>query len=163
VPVRVRSRTLAHPSARHHEGVPDVFAMPVTAGSGQTFIWSLELSKPEGNRVSLSLNDGHGRSWEAIGGDVFDALMRLRLKAEPDGVQLCCNGARRNAWSSGMQRDMGEGYGVYLLPAKRSTERPPAVKTLDPAPPSEVVTVALQRAAYEAWLGHPLPEIPEIE
>jgi hypothetical protein len=45
-----------------HEGVPDVFAMPVTTGSGQTFTWSLELSKPERHRVSLSLNDGQGRS-----------------------------------------------------------------------------------------------------
>jgi hypothetical protein len=35
--------------------------------------------------------------------------MNLRLELEPAGVQVCCTGARPNAWASGMQRDMVEG------------------------------------------------------
>jgi hypothetical protein len=34
---------------------------------------------------------------------------------DPRGIRLAINGARRDAWSSGMQRDMGEGRVVYLL------------------------------------------------
>jgi hypothetical protein len=97
--------------------------------------------------------DDSGRRWEAVGGDVFDALMEPRLKAESDGIQLCCNGARRNAWSSGMQRDLGEGFTTYLLRLGEPHERPPSVRTLEPAPAAEVTTVAEQMAFHEQWLA----------
>jgi len=143
-------------------GVGDSFEIPVidAGGSrgGSSASWSLTLTKPAPHLVSLTLTSVGGQTWEGIGGDVFDALMSLRSKVEPDRVQLCCNGARRNAWSSGMQRDMGEGYGTYILPDQRSRERPPEVPTLDAAPPSEVVTVAEQRAWHKAWLAQALPE-----
>ena len=62
-----------------------------------------------------------------------------------------------------MQRDMGQGYTTYLLPAERSKERLPEVRTLEPAPPEEVETVADQVANVEAWLGHPLGPLPGID
>jgi hypothetical protein len=135
--------------------VGDTFDVPVAEG-GETLTWTLALDKPERHQVALALRDPFGRAWEATGGDVFDALMKLRLQAERDGIQICCNGARRNAWSSGMQRDMGEGYVVYLLRAQKE-DRPPEVRTLDPAPAEEVVSVAEQRAFFEDYSGHPLP------
>lgn len=55
---------------------------------------------------------------------------------------MCCNGARRNAWASGMQRDMGRGRVVYLLDDSR---RPPSVPTLGLAPAEQVVTVQEQK------------------
>jgi len=137
--------------------VADVFQVPVFEGD-DTHTWTLVLTKPAAHRISLALSDGSGRVWEALGGDVFDALMRLRLEAERDSVQILCNGARRNAWSSGMQRDMGEGYSVYLLQAEKGA-RQPEVATLDPAPPDQVVSVAEQRAFFEEWGGHSLPEL----
>jgi hypothetical protein len=137
----------------------DVFEIPVVA-RGETDEWTLVVTKPP-RGIALTLSDGSGRTWEALGGDVFDALMRLRLDAERDGIQICCNGARRNAWSSGMQRDMGEGYAVYLLPAEKGG-RPPEVGTLDPAPPDDVVSVAEQRAFFEDWSGHPPPDLPDL-
>jgi hypothetical protein len=130
----------------------DAFELPVVEG-GKALTWALALTTPEPHRVSLSLNDGSGRTWEATGGDVFDALMKLRLEAEPDGVQLCCNGARRNAWSSGMQRDMGEGFSTYLLRLGEHGERPESVPTLAPAPAAEVTIVSEQVAFYEQWLS----------
>ena len=145
----------------HHGIVGEVFEVTVIDGEKEAAAWQLLLTKPDPHRVALALGDDSGRTWEAVGGDVFDALMRLRLQAEPDGIRICCNGARLNAWSSGMQRDIGEGYGVYLLQPEKGI-RPPEVRTLDPAPPSEIVSVAEQRAFFESWSGHPLPDMDAI-
>ena len=144
--------TLAQPNAMHHGSVREVLEVPVVEG-GKALTWVLALTKPEPYRVSLALSDGSGRTWEAIGGDVFEALMKLRLETEPDGVQLCCNGARRNAWSSFMQRDMGEGFSTYLLRLGEHNERPESVPTLAPAPAADVATVAEQIAFHEQWLS----------
>ena len=116
------------------------------------WLWTLRLTKPEPYRIALILVGDQGQLWEGAGGDVFDALMNLRLELEPVGIRVCCNGARANAWSSGMQRDMGQGYEVYLLGLERSG-RPASIQTLDPAPCEEVVTVAEQRAFHERWLA----------
>lgn len=120
---------------------------------GKTPTWALVLTRPGPHRIGLTLHDGSGRTWEATGGDAFDALMKLRLEVEPNGVQLCCNGARRNAWSSGMQRDMDEGSTTYLLRLGEHGARPRSVRTLDPAPGNDVTTVAEQVAFHEEWLG----------
>jgi hypothetical protein len=129
----------------------DAFKVPVIEG-GKTLTWALALTKPERHRITLALRDGSGRAWEATGGDAFDALMKLRLEVEPDGIQLCCNGARRNAWSSGMQRDVGEGFMAYLLRLGEHGVKPPSVLNLEPAPVEEVTTVAEQVAFHEQWL-----------
>jgi transposase len=84
-----------------------------------------------------------------------ELVAQVGVGTEPLGVRLCCNGSRRDAWSSGMQRDMGQGLVAYLLSLPRSKERPPQVDTLGPAPSDEVVSVAEQRAWYESWLAHP--------
>jgi len=141
-------------------GVADVFEVPVVE-KGKTSTWTIVLTKPARHRVRLALTDGSGRTWEALGGDVFDALTRLRLEAERDGLQICCNGARRNAWCSGMQRDMGEGYVTYILEREQGSRQREA-RTLDPAPPGEVASVAEQRAFFEEWLGRPIPDLPEL-
>jgi hypothetical protein len=105
-------------------------------------------------RPALSgLCDGSGRTWKATGPDAFDALMNLRLEAEPVGVQICCNGARRNAWSSGMQRDMAVGFSTYLLRLGEHGQRPESVPTLEPAPAAEVGTVDEQLAFHQQWLA----------
>jgi hypothetical protein len=125
--------------------------IPVVVKGGSTTMWTLTVTKPSPHTIVLALAGDAGRRWDARSGDVFDALMNLRRKLEPVGVQLCCNGARRNAWSSGMQRDMGGGYATYLLELGEHRTRPKHVRTLDPAPPSEVVTVAEQLAFQEQW------------
>jgi hypothetical protein len=141
----------------HHDPVvTDVFQVPVTE-HGEQATWPLQVTKPEANRFDLALSDERGRTWEATGHDVFDALMNLRLVAERDNVQICCNGARPNAARSGMLGEAREGYAVYLLqePQDPKSGLPPVVETLDPAPASEVVSVAEQRAFFEALLPPP--------
>lgn len=136
----------------HHERVDDVLEVPVIEGAA-TATWQLAVAQDEQRRVALSLSDGSGRTWAATGSDAFDALMKLRLEAEPDGIQICCNGARRNAWSSGMQRDMGLGFSTYLLRLGEHGQRPETVRTLDTAPAAEVASVDEQLAFHEQWLA----------
>jgi hypothetical protein len=76
----------------------------------------------------------------------------LRNSLDRHGILLGVNGARRNAWASGMQRDMGEGRAVYLL-TLGSHGRPPSVRTLDAAPLGEVATNAEQEEFYQQWLS----------
>ncbi len=143
-------------STRHqtNKALHALGAEPAPNQSARTLIVIrvLRLTKPEPYRIALILVGDQGQLWEGAGGDVFDALMNLRLELEPVGIRVCCNGARANAWSSGTQRDMGQGYEVYLLGLERSG-RPASVQTLDPAPCEEVVTVAEQRAFHERWLA----------
>lgn len=94
-----------------------------------------------------------GRCWAVEAGDVFSCLMELRRQAEPAGVQLCCQGSRRDAWSSGMQRDMGQGLSVYLLEGIPRGQRPPQVPTLAPVTAELAVTVEEQLAWHERWLA----------
>jgi hypothetical protein len=135
-----------------HAAMDDVLEVPVIQG-GKASAWQLVLTKDEQGRLVLSLSDGSGRTWTAAAFDAFDALMKLRLEAEADGVQICCNGARRNAWSSGMQSDMGVGFSTYLLRLGEHGERPESVPTLAPAPAADVATVEEQLAFHEEWLG----------
>jgi len=133
--------------------VGDQFEVPVAVEGSHAGTWAITVQRPQDRSIVLALADPHGRAWEARGGDVFDALMNLRCELEPAGIQVCCNGARRNAWSSGMQRDMGVGETTYLLTLGEHGVRPPSVKTLEPAPLEDVGSVAEQRAFYEAWLA----------
>ena len=131
-------------------------ADPITVvdGQGLTEEWSIAKETIVAYRsYRLTLDTPDGRRWSAEASDVFQCLMELRGQVEPLGVRLCCNGSRYNAWSSGMQRDMGQGLVVYLLIRPRTNERPPQVDTLGAAPPAEIVTVAEQRAWHEEWLG----------
>jgi hypothetical protein len=100
----------------------------------------------------LTVRSLDGRVWSAEAGDTFACLIELRREMEPLGIRLCCNGSRRDAWASGMQRDMGGGESVYLCAGVPRGTQPPEVLTLDWAPAWQVVTVAEQLAWHEAWL-----------
>lgn len=129
---------------------------PVTVlNHGVEETWNLDVRPIPDRKIELSLRSLSDETWEAVGNDVFGTLMQLRETMEPLGVLICCNGARINAWSSGMQRDMGEGKCVYLLSTTDRASKPPVVATLGAADPSEIVLVADQRAWYEAWSPKP--------
>ncbi len=66
--------------------------------------WLLVLE--EGEIPGITLKSCDGGAWSADGDDIFEAMSRIRLQIEPLGYQLLCNGARTNAFPSGMSRDM---------------------------------------------------------
>jgi hypothetical protein len=112
--------------------------------------WPLTTGR-RGRDWLLTVTSPDGESWAAEGPDLFRALRALRRILDPLGVRLGVNGARRDAWASGMQCDMGEGRVVYLL-TEGQAGRPEQVSTLGPAPLSEVGTVDDQDQQREQWL-----------
>ena len=113
--------------------------------------WTLTTSR-RGRDWLIALTDHDDNSWAAEGPDLFEALRALRRIVDPLGIRLSVNGACRNAWASGMQRDMGEGRVVYLL-TEGETGRPPQVSTLGPASFAEVGSVAEQDELLARWLS----------
>jgi hypothetical protein len=93
---------------------------------------------------------------EAEASDLFAALCQVRRQLEARDVVLCCAGARRDVWPSGMARDMGQGLKAYQLSLPRTAERPPLVGIFDPASSEDVGTVAEQEAFAQAWRDSPL-------
>lgn len=92
---------------------------------------------------------------EVEAGDLFEALRQIRRALEDSDIVLCCAGARRDVWASGMQRDMGGGKHAYILQQPRGSERPPSVNIFDPAPREAVASVAEQEAFMRVWLDSP--------
>jgi hypothetical protein len=117
---------------------------------GQYRTWVLEVAR-RGREWLLALKGGE-RRWSAEGPDLFEALRTLRAKLDEEEILLGCNGARPNAWASGMQRDMGEGKTVYLCELELHG-RPPEARALDAAPLDEVATVSEQNAFHARWLA----------
>jgi hypothetical protein len=113
---------------------------PTNRGPGQQPDWTLVLTC------------GDDR-WVAAGTDVFTALRQLMRVAATDEVLVGVAGPQPNAWSSGMQRDMGSGLSTYLLTLPRTPHRPPQVPTLTAVDLALVGTVEEQDAFHANWLG----------
>lgn len=112
--------------------------------------WPLTTSR-RGRDWLLTITSPDGTSWAAEGPDLFKALRALRRILDPLGIRLGVNGARRDAWASGMQCDMGEGCVVYLL-VEGQAGRPEQVSTLGSTSISQVGTVDDQDQQYARWL-----------
>jgi len=126
--------------------------MTVVTAEGTVEQWHLAHSALAKRGHRLVLESPSEVEWTAEASDVFECLMVLRQQLEPKGVRLCCHGSRRDAWASGMQRDMGAGLNTYLLGAVVEGERPPSVPTLDFAPPELVVSRDDQMEWHREWL-----------
>ena len=135
--MRDRQIQLAHPDGR--TASCDV-AFCVTIGNDRAATFTSEL--------------GHFRFVEA---DFFECLRRFREQVEPTGWRVLVNGARRDAWPSGMARDMAAGLRLYLL-RKKPLGPDDVVDTLDPATPGDVVDYATQARNAEAFFGTRLRE-----
>lgn len=84
---------------------------------------------------------------EAVRGDLFECLSVIRRELDPQGIRVCCAGARLDVYPSGMGRQMGGGRRAYV---HRDGGRPTAhdlVDIFDSVDPELVVTVAEQEAA----------------
>jgi hypothetical protein len=84
-------------------------------------------------------------------GDCFAALQSVRRKAEGRNWMICCKGARRNVWPSGMSRQMGGGIKAYVLEMGRQGRSDLLVEIFDEDTPESYSTVADQEAYAHAW------------
>jgi hypothetical protein len=106
---------------------------------------------PIGGRCHVSLTLADGRVVSADESDFFEALRSVRRQLETDGLVVCCQGARRDVWASGMDRDMGAGLKAHVLTIGTGVAREEVVDIFDPAEPTLVGTVAEQDMQFERW------------
>ncbi|MGW3915021.1 hypothetical protein ACWEBX_26350 [Streptomyces sp. NPDC005070] len=84
--------------------------------------------------------------------DLFECLVSVRRRLEPLGIRICCNGARRDAYPSRMNRDMGGGLKVQVRRMGRPTTLNDVKDTFAPADASDIGTVEEQETYYGDWL-----------
>lgn len=112
--------------------------------------------RAEWNRTGWALDldsSVHGAE-HFVAADAFDALLAARERWEADGWRFLVNGARENAWPSGMSRDNG-GLVVYLLDEQDASSGHPAAmaQTFGPCAADLVSTVGDQRQHQERFFG----------
>lgn len=83
--------------------------------------------------------------------DCFAALQIIRRAAEARNWNICCKGARRNAWPSAMSRDMGGGFKAYSLTMGQRARTDSLVEIFDADVPELYTSVAEQEAFARAW------------
>lgn len=107
-------------------------------------------------RVELLTRLGsYGGPYTATGPDMFEALVRLRRQLEPEGLMIAVQGSRRDAYPSGMARDMGGGERIYVIRPGHNALLDDLVDTFADAPVDQLATVDEQRAFWEAWRNQP--------
>jgi hypothetical protein len=92
-------------------------------------------------------------SYSAAGYDLFDALTTLRRSLESDGWLICCAGASRDVYPSGMSRQMSGGRAAYRHVTGRQPGQADLVDILDAVDPVEVVGVDAQLDSVRRFRG----------
>jgi hypothetical protein len=143
--------------------VEDSLPVAVVDMAGLEHEWQLKWrSLDEEYMIDISQPES-GRAWSARGYDLFDAFRKLRLQLEPIGVRVCVSGARTDAYSSGMLRDMGGGQMVYLLRKHgligrsfrfATIRRRKAVYIFSSAPCNSIGSVDEQKDYFEKWCNY---------
>jgi hypothetical protein len=85
-------------------------------------------------RLVAAFSDGE--TIEEQGVDLFECLRAIRRAVEAEGALLCCEGARRDVFPSGMSGQMSGGRKAYRHPSRREI-----VDIFDPTNCAYVCTV----------------------
>lgn len=112
--------------------------------------WSRDLVDGR-DQYTIRLTKG-GQVVTGVGSDMFEALVELRRKFESKGWLIAVQGSRRDAYPSGMARDMGGGERIYVLRRGMPAKLDDLVDTLAAADPSQLATVEEQEQYWEDWL-----------
>jgi len=110
---------------------------------------------PREDECHLELNLDDGRMLSASGSDYFACLVSIRRELEAEGIVVCCQGARKDVWPSGMARDMAAGLQAYVLTIGRTPLRHELVAIFDPADRKLIGTVAEQERYFKLWWSSP--------
>ena len=84
--------------------------------------------------------------------DYFESLCSLRGAFEGRWIVPLCNGARRDVYPSGMQRDMVGGLAGYVLTMNRQRSPNDSVEIFGPTDARYVGTVKEQGDYFRAWV-----------
>ena len=106
-----------------------------------------------GNKCLISLN-----TYEIINGyfeaqDLFGAFVQMHSYLDQQGAKLLCNGARRDAFPSGMSRRMGGGRKTYITRLGMPSRRTDLVDIFDYAEARNVGTIQEQKDYHDKWVS----------
>jgi hypothetical protein len=122
----------------------------IALATGEVRGYSFAISRTEPYFLEI---DGYGPGrLRAEAEDLFECLVKLRTELEKEGAKILCNGARVDAFPSGMAREMSGGKKVYLLKKGEPANPKDLVNTFDEAPIEQIASVADQRDSYLAWI-----------
>lgn len=124
---------------------------------------AIELCGPEGP-IAATLSVASAPPWvlevgyanhrvRAEAADLFECLVQVREELEVDGLQICCQGARRNVYPSGMSRQMSGGRFAYLIRSAGPATLDDRVDIFDSARIDDVTTVGEQLANVRRLRG----------
>jgi hypothetical protein len=89
----------------------------------------------------------------AVATDYFEAFCQVRRELEQVGLRPLCYGASRNAYPSGMCRDMGRGLKAYRQQLGSPATFADLVKVFESGPDVDPASVEEQQTFHEQWLG----------
>ena len=102
------------------------------------------------HRAQITLNYNQ-TSLTKTADDFFDALRQIRLELETQNAMILCNGARIDAYPSGVSRQMSLGRIAYLNQMGQPAQQKVAI--FDKTEANWVASVAEQDKYYHAWLA----------
>jgi hypothetical protein len=108
--------------------------------------WQMHIDRT----YSISL-DGPEGPIAGNGSDLFQALQEIRLELEPRGWLIAVQGARKDAYPTGMVRDMIGARRVYILSLGRQAAREHLVDIFAEAAANSLGTVEQQKNYYRDW------------
>lgn len=82
----------------------------------------------------------------------FEALKQVRVFFENKNIQVCCNGAGRSVYPSGMQLSMGVGRSAYNLKYGKQAMLVDVVDIFEYENDLNFVSIKEQENAFEEWL-----------
>ena len=95
--------------------------------------------------------DGPDGPLARTGNDLFQALQQIRQELESGGWLIAVQGARKDAYPTGMVRDMIGARRVYILRAGQQAEREHLVDIFAEAAADSLGTVEQQTNYYREW------------
>lgn len=111
---------------------------------------SLTCTQLPDRRYSISIACPEAE-YSAVSVDAFDALEMIRLKLEAAGRMIAVQGSRREAYASGLQRDMHGGIRAYICKMGEQIAMDDLVDIFAAADRDQVATVAEQHEWYRRW------------
>ena len=122
--------------------------------TGQRMDCGLEIGGQTTPPYSLRLQLPGGGCFIATHRDYFECLRAIRRELDEQHILLLCNGARRDAWASGLLRSSGGATKVSIYPLEPSlvdAVTSSVVGIFEPAEPSTVSTVIQQTEYADSW------------
>jgi hypothetical protein len=101
---------------------------------------------------TYSINlDGPDEPVACTGNDLFQVLQEIRQELEPRGWLIAVQGARKDAYPTGMVRDMIGARRVYILRVGQQVKREHLVDIFAEAAADSLGTVEQQTNYYREW------------